>query len=109
MGALTVDATSALLRALRARTGDTAPFAVQELRSRSWASVTFTGARHTIAFRIGGEDAVETADRFLDGLEAAEFTLRGHILADISLIARETCDGGVLLRLEALTVEDCAV
>jgi hypothetical protein len=36
----------------------------------------------------------------------AEFDLRGHILADIALIAEERGDGQVRISLEALTVED---
>lgn len=80
---------------------------VEEISSRDWASVTFTGARHELALRLDGESAAEAADRLCENLEAAEFHLRGHILADIALMAREaTPDGGVRLRLEALTVED---
>ena len=38
---------------------------------------------------------------------AAEFDLRGHLLADITLVTREAApDGGIRLRIEALTGED---
>jgi hypothetical protein len=59
--------------------------------------------------RPGGWHRRRTAaDTFLAGLEAAEFALRGHILADIALITDARRDGGgsVLLQLEALTVKD---
>lgn len=100
------DATSALLRAVRAALESAAGFVLEEVRSRSWASVTFSGARHELAFRLEGEGAEDAAARFVSGLEAAEFSLRGHILADIALMGEERRAGFARLRLEALTVED---
>lgn len=99
------DATTALLRSLR-RTFGTFEFVIEEIKSRSWASATFLGARHELTFQLRGEGAEAAAGRFSETLDVAEFHLRGHIVADISLIAKEPCDGGVRLRLEALTVED---
>jgi hypothetical protein len=100
------DATSALLRALRAACDGPADFIVDEIRSRSWSSGTFAGARHELAFRLEGEGADEAASRFVEGLDAAAYTLRGHILADIALIGDERRPGSAALRVEALTVED---
>ena len=100
------DATTALLRAVRAMLESAAQFAVEEVRSRSWASVTFSGARHELAFRLEGDGAEAAAARFVAGLEAAEFPLRGHILADIALVGEERRPGCARLRIEALTVED---
>jgi hypothetical protein len=107
MQPLTADATTALMRAIRGSFDKTSPPVFEEIRSRSWASVTFTGARHEIVMRIGGDCAGAAADSFLAGLDAAEFRLRGHILADIALVARDDIpEGGVRIRIEALTVED---
>ncbi|MFN3387557.1 MAG: hypothetical protein ACK40O_01395 [Allosphingosinicella sp.] len=100
------DATGALLAAIRRRAGDAARFVMEEIRSRRWASVTFRGARHEFAFRLEGAASGDAAERFLAGLEAADFTLPGHILADIALVAQERRPGSVLIRLEALTVEE---
>jgi hypothetical protein len=100
------DATTAFLR------GITANFlnfqlTVEEIRSRSWASATFAGARHELTFRIEGEGAGAAADSFLATLTAAEFDLRGHILADIALVSEERTDEGLVrISLEGLTVED---
>jgi hypothetical protein len=99
------DATSALLRAIRLNL-NFGGFVVEEITSRSWASVTFCGARHELAFRLEGPDAEQAADRFLANLDAAEFGLRGHVLADIALMAEERRPGCVRISLEALTVED---
>ena len=100
------DATTALLRAVRAMLESAARFVVEEVRSRSWASVTFSGARHELAFRLEGDGAEDAAARFVAGLEAAEFPLRGHIVADIALVREERRAGCARLRIEALTVED---
>ncbi len=102
----TIDAATALLRAIWPRFAGL-DLRLEEIRSRSWASVTFTGARHEAAIRIEGVGARAAVDRFLDGLEAAEFRLKQHILADIALVSDERRDGedAVLLQLESLTVE----
>ena len=82
-------------------------FSLHELTSRSWASVTFSGARHRIDFTLAGPDAGTAADVLLGNLEEAEFNLRGHILADLSLVAEDRGEAGkVRISLEALTVED---
>ena len=106
MSAPAADATSALLRALRVALVGANIGTIERVDSREWASITFSGARHEITLRLGGEGAEAAADAFAAGLDAAEFRLRGHILADIVLVGREAVDGGVRLSLEALTVED---
>lgn len=100
------DATTALLAAVRALAERTACFVLEDVRSRRWASVTFQGARHELAFRLEGDGAEAAAAQFVAGLEAAEFALPGHILADIALVDEERQPGCARLRIEALTVED---
>jgi len=100
------DATSALLRAVQAMLASAERFVLEEVRSRSWASVTFAGARHELSFRLEGAGAEDAAARFVSGLEAAEFPLRGHVVADIVLVGEERRPGCARLSLEALTVED---
>lgn len=80
--------------------------AFEALRSRPWASITFSGERHVLGLRLRGPDARRAMDAFLDGLSEREFALRGHILIDIA--ARERSDEAdcVRLTLEALTVEE---
>ena len=100
------DAATALLRAVRVHFVHFAGFVLEEIRSRRWASVTFRGARHELAFRLEGEGAEEAAARFLSSLSARDFPLRGHLLADLSLVAEERRPGCARIRLEALTVEE---
>lgn len=82
---------------------------VDQLVSRSWASTTFSGARHELRLSLAGAGAAAAADRFIAGLPEAEFDLRGHIVADMVLVSVERQPAGeqVLLSLEALTVVDC--
>jgi hypothetical protein len=100
------DATSALLQAIRAHFVHFAGFVLEEIRSRRWASVTFQGARHELAFRLEGEGAEAAAGRFLSGLRTRDFPMRGHLLADVSLVAEERRPGCARIRLDALTVEE---
>jgi hypothetical protein len=103
------DAATAFLRAVRANLADIADlagFAVEEIHSRRWSSVTFEGARIRLAFRLEGDGAEAAAAKFLAGLDCRNFRLRGHLLADLSPAAQERRSGFVLIRLDALTVEE---
>ncbi len=106
MSAPGTDATTALLRALRSAFDSVNFVNFERVQSREWASITFTGARHEVMIRLQGDGAEAAADRFAAGLDATEFRLRGHILADIVLVGRERTEHGVHLQFEALTVED---
>lgn len=103
------DAGTVLLQALAACfAGFAGAYRVEELVSRSWASVTFSGARHKVAFALHGPGAATAADAFLGVMREAEFALPGHILADLALVGEERSADGehVQVRLEALTVQD---
>jgi hypothetical protein len=68
-----------------------------------WASATFTGARHLIT--LAAEDT-PAFSAWLYSLPEAEFALRGHLVADLSLEWVEH-DGDVAgAVLEVLTVEE---
>lgn len=79
----------ALIRALVARYPG---LLVLSGRSEPWASVTYTGARHILTCAAGPA---------LAGIEDEEFTLFGHLVADIAV--ERTGDRVVI---EALTIED---
>lgn len=102
-------AASGLLRALIARGGCPRDrILLISHRSVEWQSLTFIGERHHLDIRVLGPDAVDIASRVTDGLEDAEFSVPGHIVADIGGSAEPDTlgDGSVWLRLEALTVEE---
>lgn len=99
------DGTSALLRALQAKFPGLR-LAFEEIVSRSWASVTFVGARHEIVFTLDGDDADRAAERFIANLSDEEFVLRGHLVADIALVSKQLGSDHARIAIEALTVED---
>lgn len=109
MQPLSNDATTALLRALRVNLvnfGQDCAVTFEAIRSRPWASVTFSGARHELLLRLSGPSAERAADQLTARLDSAEFKLRGHILADIASVSAEKAGEDLRLRLEALTVEE---
>jgi hypothetical protein len=100
------DAHHLLLRAIAERVAGGGPAEIVSARSEAWASATFTGARHSLQLRIEGADAADRASRLTGELDAIEFTLPGHLVADIALTSRHDTAEGVALAIEALTVED---
>ncbi len=80
---------------------------VSNCRSVDWQSLTFTGERHEISLRIAAPDAGAAVTRLSCGLADAEWSLRGHVVADIAIVAqRVEPDGAIAVDLEALTLSD---
>lgn len=50
-----------------------------------WASITFSGSRHTIVLRFAGCDAVSDGESFVALLPDHEFRMRGQLVADASV------------------------
>lgn len=78
---------------------------IEGARSRSWASITFSGAHHRLSLLLDGHGAGEAVSAFLNGLGEREFALRGHLVADIAGDLDELREDWARLTLEALTVE----
>ena len=100
---------SGLLRALLQRLGDQSDrILLSEVQSVDWQSLTFTGETHWLSLRICGPGAEAIAGLFTDGIEAAEFAIPGHLVADIVLAGApvRALDGSVTLAIEALTVAE---
>jgi hypothetical protein len=72
-----------LLRGLREIAGPLAQIVTH--RETPWASITFSGARHTIVLRFAGSDAVSDGEAFIAALPDHEFRLRGQLVADASV------------------------
>jgi hypothetical protein len=102
-------AAGALFRAFTARAGVSRDrILLTDVHSIDWQSLTFTGERHHFEIGIGGADSAAIAHRFCDGLEEAEFSIPGLLVADIRLIGspKRKADGGTELMIEALTISD---
>jgi len=100
-------AANALLRALIGRAGVTRDrVLLTDVQSIDWRSLTFNGERHLIELRVPGPGSREIVQRMCDGLEEAEFSIPGTIVADIAVAGSpsRTLDGSICLTIEALTV-----
>ncbi|WP_404368245.1 hypothetical protein AB5I39_14380 [Sphingomonas sp. MMS24-J45] len=71
-------------------------------QSTRWASATFVGARHRLS--LGGPDDTDFA-HWLDALPEANLPIRGHLIADLAIVARHCTAGRIAATVEALTVE----
>ena len=58
-----------------------------EHRQRGWASVTFSGTRHELAFRFEGEEAVAGGEVLIAALSEHEFTIPRQLVADAMVVA----------------------
>ncbi len=102
-------AAAGLLRSLLRRGGvDRDRILLTEFRSTDWQSLTFTGEKHTIRLRIPAPDASGIVATLVNGLEDAEFSIPGHVVADIAVEEEPHChpDGSITMTIEALTVEE---
>ena len=100
-------AAAAILRALIARAGaDRGRILLTYSHSADWQSLTFNGERHHLALRVTGCDSWAVAARMCAGLEDAEFSIAGLLVADIAVVGtpRSEPDGTTELTIEALTI-----
>jgi hypothetical protein len=102
-------AASGLLRALLERIGDQANrILLSEIQSVDWRSLTFTGETHLMRLRVPGPNADMIVGRLTNGIGDVEFSIPGHLVADIAVAGAPTraLDGSVTLAIEALTIAD---
>jgi len=102
-------AAAGLLRALLARAKvNRDRILLTDLQSTEWQSLTFVGERHRFHFRIAGPNSSEVVRNLISGLEDAEFSIPGHIVADIAMASQlgMNQDGSVSVDLEALTIAE---
>lgn len=98
------DVGTQLVRALLASAADAGcPSVLVASDWTRWASATFTGARYAIELRACASPHLEA---WLFTLHDAEFSLRGHLVADLVVTAFAQDGPTVTFRLEGLTVEE---
>ena len=54
---------------------------------RSWASITFAGARHRVQIVFEGEEQMEAGECFIAFLPEHEFAIPGQLVADAAVVA----------------------
>jgi len=94
---------SALLRALIARARVPRDrILLTDAHSVDWRSLTFSGGRHQIELRVPGPDSRAIVERMCAGLEEAEFSIPGTIVADIGIAGTpsRSLDGSISLTIE---------
>lgn len=77
---------------------------------RPWASVTFSGARHSIVLAFAGEEAVAAGEEFIAALPDHEFAIPRQIVADASILRVEHVmlpEPRMEVKAELLLIEDC--
>lgn len=100
------DPIKAISRHLHQRCAPWAEMIVDRSDSEDWHSLLFDGGRHQFALRLIGDD-LEPGLKALPGwIEAADFSIAGHLIADLKLVALDRQAGQALLALEALTIAD---
>ena len=100
-------AASALLRILTARAGvDRNRILLSDVHSCDWQSLTFAGERHHLRLRVTGCDSGQVVARMCAGLEDAEFSIPGLLVADVGMVGTPSSapDGATEVDIEALTI-----
>ena len=75
---------------------------------KSWASITFAGARHRVEIVFEGADAVEAGECFIAFLPEHEFAIPGQLVADAAVTAVDHTADPPLMRVtcELLLLEE---
>lgn len=76
---------------------------MQESKSRDWASATFVGTHHDLAFSLADQGAAACK---LVALPDVELPMAGHFVADLRLVSVEAREGRLRAVIEVLTIED---
>ena len=98
------DAATLLARALtRSAAAAECPVTVVTADWSRWASATFTGARHAVALSAPPSPALIA---WIAVLPETELALRGHLVADLSVVAARHAGEEITIELEILTVEE---
>lgn len=80
-----VDSGTLLVRALRLGAVTAGcPIEIESLAARPWSSATFTGTAHRVVLSAA---ATPQFDAWLAALPEATLTLRGHVVADLTIEA----------------------
>ncbi|MGB7656151.1 MAG: hypothetical protein WBL74_11780 [Novosphingobium sp.] len=56
---------------------------------RTWASVTFSGTRHSVVLAFTGAEAVAVGEGLIDALPDHEFAIPGQLVADAAVVRVE--------------------
>ena len=64
---------------------------IEQHDEKAWASITFTGARHSLRLIFEGAQAVEAGETFVAILPDHEFAIPGQLVADATVSNVKHC------------------
>ena len=76
---------------------------------KPWASITFSGSRHSVALSFAGTEAIEAGEHFLELLPEHEFAIPSQLVADaavISVVHEVLPEPRMIVEAELLLLED---
>lgn len=76
---------------------------------RAWASITFSGARHTVELAFEGIDAAKAGEHFIAELPDHEFAIPGYLVADAAILSVDHTmlpDVRLVVKAELLLLQD---
>jgi len=76
----------------------------------AWASITFSGARHTLVLMFEGTEAIEAGEHFIAELPDHEFAIPGQLVADATITSVEHAFNPtprLLVECELLLLVEC--
>jgi hypothetical protein len=98
------DAGTLLIRALRSHaSGAGVTMHIESIACTPWASATFVGTLHRLTIAAIPVPGLRV---WIDGLPEAEFTMRGHIVADLTVERIETIGDWEHVTIAVLTLID---
>ena len=77
---------------------------------RAWASVTFSGTRHTVLLAFTGVEAIAAGESFIDALPDHEFAIPRQLVADASVVSVDQAtlpEPKFTIEVELLLLDDC--
>jgi hypothetical protein len=94
---------------LSAITGLAGPCELLRHVERPWASVTFTGTRHTLSLGFAGLPGIAAGEAFIAALPDHEFSIPRQVVIDAAVVAVEheaAADPKLTVEVELLLLED---
>lgn len=100
------DPVKAIARRLNRMCSPFAQLILDRSRSEDWQSLLFDGGRHHLDLTLVGNDLDDILGALPAWVAADDFTISGHLIADIKLIIVDRQEQHATLALEALTIAD---
>ncbi|MXO56547.1 hypothetical protein GRI36_06595 [Altererythrobacter gangjinensis] len=62
---------------------------INRYSEHAWASITFSGTRHSVRLLFEGAKQTEAGETFIANLPDHEFTLPGQLVADATIVSAD--------------------